>query len=105
MDYLKDEQHYVDQYDLLAIKDCLHSIEFFRKSYREKKADKSLSDKDKLRAFNAALNISLYTRKGEEYRRKQETIRKWMDRDQKLQEIFDSTEAPTGTCCSHCGSP
>ncbi|MFH1792698.1 MAG: hypothetical protein ABH819_03640 [Patescibacteria group bacterium] len=104
MQYLHDEQHYTNQYDLLTIKDCLRSIEFFRKSYQEKKANKSLSDKDKLRAFDTALNISLYTQKGEEYRRKQETIRKWMDRDQRLQEKYDSTESPLGIICPQCGA-
>ena len=30
-DYLKDEQHYIDRFDLLTIESCLDTIRFHKK--------------------------------------------------------------------------
>lgn len=36
MDYLKDKQYYVDFYDLLTIKECLRTNEFWQEIYKKK---------------------------------------------------------------------
>src|SRR5687768_16963932 len=103
MRYLHDEPHYVDLYDLLTIRECLRTIEFFKKSYQEKKKDKKISQEDFLKAHNMALNFDLYIKTTEDYRRKKETIQEWMDRDRKLQNIFDTTPEPENIRCQNCG--
>ena len=106
MRHLQNEQHYIDLYDLFTIKDCLQTIEFWHKAYKEHSNDKEIKDlpkEEKLKNFNQYLNLNLYTTKGERYRRKNKSIQEWMEKDRTKQEKLDSTPEPSGINCSHCG--
>lgn len=105
MQHLRDEQYYINLYDLLTIKECLRVIEFWHKSYKEHSNDKELKDlskEDKLKEFNRYLNLNLFTTKGERYRRNQETIQEWMERDRTKQEKLDNAPEPRNVTCSYC---
>lgn len=103
--YLQDKQHYIDRYDLFTIKRCLEVIDFWRKAYKEKSNDekiKNLSPEDKLKGFSQFLNFELYATRGEEYKRKNETIDKWMESDRIKQDKYDHSYPPSNIVCSEC---
>jgi hypothetical protein len=103
MIYLYEDQYYNDLYDLLTIKDCLSSIDFWRKTYREKKSDKSGSEKDKLKAFSIGLNLDLFQIKGERYVHRQQSIQEMINDDKKKQDFYDSASEPSDIYCKICG--
>lgn len=102
MQYLQEEQYYHDLYDLFTIKDCLHSIHFWQKTYQDKKSEKTISKKDKLKAFSIGLNLNLYYQKGERFRNRQETIRKMMEKDKEKQDFYDNSIEPSNIYCDSC---
>ena len=106
MQYLNDEQYYIDLYDLFTIKDYLRTIEFWRKAYKERANDKEikdLSDEEKIKGFQYYLNRELFTTKGERYRNKKERISQMMEDDRKKQEFYDNTPEPSNIRCDTCG--
>ncbi len=108
MQYLNDEQHYIDRYDLLTIKECLDTVKIFQKIYDDSLTDKKLKDlpkDEKFKGANQMLHWQLFSVKTREHKRKKETIKKWMDNDRIEQEKFDNTPAPQGVFCSDCKIP
>lgn len=84
MNYLRDEQHYIDRYDLFTVEACLRVIDFWRKAYKDTTKNKKLkgiSKEDKEKGLGYFLNWELYGTQGEKYRRKKETIQKWIEED------------------------
>ncbi len=77
MNYLKDEQYYVDLYDLFTIKECLRLENQFSQPSKTIKKVKA-SEKEKLRARFVVRNLFFYHTKGERHKKKAETVRKWM---------------------------
>lgn len=68
MQYLHDEQHYIDLYDLLTIRECLRIIEFGREVFKESQNNeefKKASEEEKQKAFNYIINSKLFVEKGE----------------------------------------
>lgn len=105
MDYLKDKQYYIDFYDLLTIKECLRTIEFWQEIYKTKDTDKKLKGippKEIDKGFNYIYTWDLRTRKGERYRRKAETIAEWIERDRVRQDKIDNTSPPLDILCPSC---
>lgn len=77
MDYLKDEQHYIDRYDLNTIEECLSTVKMYQEIYRDSlksKELKNLPEKEKLRNVNLMLHRTLFVIKGKRFENKQETI-------------------------------
>ena len=103
MDYLRDEQYYIDRYDLLSIESCLRWIEVLKARIlkdREEVNDFKLAD---TKGFVGALGeLTLYFRKGEEYRDKEKTINKWKESDRVKQEKYDNTKIPSSVFCENC---
>lgn len=105
MQHLKDEQYYIDRYDLLTIKACLDITRFWQKLYKEKFNDKEirhLSKEERQKGFSHYLNWELYGRQGEDYRRKRETIAKWVENDRAKQDKYDNTPEPQNIYCPNC---
>lgn len=44
MDYLKEEQYYIDLYDLFTIKACLNVVKFWQDLYKKKDTDEKLKE-------------------------------------------------------------
>ena len=104
--YLKDEAYYNDLYDLFTIQECLSCIESWNNALKEKSNAKELkkySKEDKARHFKSVLNMKLFYLKGERYKNRSSTIRKWIDRDRRLDEKLDNAQDPQNVSCSHCG--
>jgi len=101
MKYLKSDKHYNDQYDLFTIKECLGLEEQSLKLTKSLQKIKA-SEKDKTKASIMVHNLLLYHAKGEKYKKKAETIRKWMDADQLRDEKLANTSPPSGIFCDYC---
>lgn len=105
MQYLCDEQHYIDRYDLLTIEECLDTVKMFQEIYQKSlKSDelKHLSQEDILKDANLMLHRTLFVIKGKRYEKKKETIQKWMDDDKLKQDKQDYTPVPNDTTCPLC---
>ncbi len=104
MQYLKKTPYYNNLYDLLTIRECLQARELFRKDFKKLKSDKSLPVNDKHMATEIALEIFLYSIRGERYRHKQSRIEEWMASDRVRQDKYDDSLAPEGINCPDCDS-
>lgn len=103
--YLKDEQHYIDRYDLLTIKECLKVVEIFQDIYRKilsSKELKGMSRHEKYRDVTKIMYWQLWVTQAQEYKIKKETIKKRMDEDRIKQEKYDSTLEPKNIHCPSC---
>lgn len=107
MDYLKSEQHYIDRYDLGTIEECLRWYWDIKDGFEEHRKDKDFEKytKDK---FNTEVHkITSYTVnviKIQRFRHKAERIKEWMDRDRKMQDMFDGAVPPVNVLCKECFS-
>lgn len=97
VDYLKDEQDYIDLYDLLTIKECLR--------HRESQIKiPEVKNKNRARRLVSLVNdVSTYYIKGNNYLRKRETIDKWMNDDRIRDQIVEKATPPESVICPHCG--
>lgn len=105
MDYLKDEQHYIDRYDLHTIEECLDNVKMFQDVYQKSlnsKELKNISQEDKLHDANLMLHRTLFVIKGKRYEKKKETIQKWMEDDKLKQDKQDYTPTPEDIVCPLC---
>lgn len=106
MQYLHDEQYYIDLYDLLTIRECLRIIEFGREVFKESQNNeefKKATEEEKQKAFNYTINSKLFVEKGERYRRKKQRISEIIAEDKKKQDFYDSTSEPSNITCKTCG--
>lgn len=105
MEYLKDNQYYIDLYDLSTIKQCLKANDAWTQVYsKHSKEDvaKGFSIGDVAKGFNWIANQEEFLIIGERYRKKEETIQKWILDDQIMQEKHDNTPEPSGINCPDC---
>lgn len=107
MDYLKDEQHYIDRYDLHTIEECLDHYWFIKDHFAKEKDSHfaRYTQEEFEQEVNKCLNLMLFTMKGQRYLRKKETIQEWMDKDRRMQELYDNTPVPRNVLCQVCNSP
>ena len=106
MQYLNDEQNYVDRYDLHTIEECLDTVKMFQDIYKTSLTSEELKDisqEVKSHDANLMLHRTLFTIKGKRYEKKQETIQKWMEEDKLKQDKQDHTPIPEGIACPLCG--
>lgn len=108
MQYLKNEQHYTDIYDLGTIEECLDYYKAIEKGFDKhkdsekfKKFTKKKFDREVRKMTNLAVNII----KGERYKNKARVIHEWMERDRKEQEKYDNAVPPKGIICKDCSAP
>ncbi len=103
--HLKPNQYYSDLYDKHTVEQCrwwedhIPTIEDLKKDSKHKKLD----EKELLRTSHAFNNVHMYFIKGERYLKKEETIKEWMERDRKRDELFETAEAPSSITCLTCG--
>lgn len=105
MPYLKEKQYYIDLYDLHTIEQCLDYYWSMRNGMDMKRGEiKNLTDEEFQKESHKAISYTLNVLKIQRYRRKAETIAKWMDRDKRMQELLDNALPPIGIQCQHCSS-
>lgn len=106
--YLKDEQHYIDRYDLYTIEECLGYYRNIRDGLEKKKDSKEFRkvNKEELdKEVNKVASYIINIIKARRYERKKEMIQEWMDRDRKAQEKFDNAAPLKKVLCKECFSP
>lgn len=107
MQYLKIEQDYIDRYDLSTIKACLEIIKMFQGIYDKSLSNEEIKDipkKEKYKGANVMMYWHLSVTQTNEYKRKKETIKKWMDDDRFKQEKYDNAREPENIYCPKCKS-
>ncbi len=100
MNYLKDKSYYVDLYDRFTVEEC-HRVEASLKDDKvwHSKADyKKMSENEQNHVRGAAMRLALYLTAGERYMHKEETIRQWMERDQKRDDRLAGAIEPHAVC-------
>ena len=105
MDYLKDDQHYIDLYDISTIKQCLKVVEMFQDVYEQSLTSDGLKDMSREDKYSDATKIMywhLWLTQAQEYKNKKETVKKWMDADKLKQDKQDHTPVPEDIACPLC---
>lgn len=94
--YLKDRSHYEDRYDR-------HTVETAR-WYEEQAQKKKDEDGKKIpeRVHNMVTHFFLYHHTGERWKKRKETINKWMEKDRRSDEIYENTPVPDDVYCFMC---
>lgn len=106
MKYLQEEQYYVDRYDLLTIKHCLHHVKIMKNVQSKMKSAKELndmSDSEKKSKFNLLFDKYMANILLNEYKSKDKLIAEWIERDRTRQELEDNAPAPSNIVCDKCG--
>lgn len=98
MHYLKEESYYRDLYDRFTIEECYDWETRLRQSAGKKKEPQE--------GFTEKLLVplGLYFIKGERYRRRDETIQQWIDRDKERDRKVERAVEPRGIRCLGCSS-
>ncbi len=107
MQYLEDEQAYIDRYDLSTIKECFKVIEMFKGVYDKSLTSEELKDMSKEDKYSDTTKMMywyLWVTQAQEYKNKKETIKKWMDEDKLKQDKQDYTPVPEGVRCPLCNA-
>lgn len=105
MQYLQDIQHYEDRYDIWTIEQCLRQIEMLRKVSKEMQGAKelkhlSLEEKNNQLGMiggRIIMNIKICR-----YKKREETLKEWIDKDRQKQDRQDNTPAPKNVKCDKC---
>lgn len=107
MQYLQQEQYYIDQYDLHTIEECLKWYWDIKGGFEKHRKDKDFAKYSKEKFDKEVHKVTSYTVNTisiQRYRHKAETIKEWMDRDRKTQEKFDNATPPDEIYCKECFS-
>jgi len=106
VDYLKDDQYYIDLYDLHTIEECLDYYWSIKNGFikSRKKEFPKYTDEKFNQEINKCLNMMLFGIKGERYRHKVERIKEWTEKDKLVQEKYDKAIPPLGVLCRKCHS-
>lgn len=105
--YLKDEQYYIDLYDLHTIKKCLSYYNDIRGNLKKESNTKDfrkLSDEKFNKDVNKTASYVVNIIKAKRYEHKKQVIQEWKEKDRKDQEKLDNAVAPQGVLCKECFS-
>lgn len=104
--YLKSEQHYIDLYDRNTVERCRNLIRIHLAPIENPPLINGIKPTKELLEGTSKmiLELRLLYEKGNQYLRKQETIRKWMAADEARDKFFESTIPPENIECLKCHS-
>lgn len=98
--HLKPKQYYIDLYDKHTVDMCRRAKEINKNCHKPVN-----TPEDEI--FNSMMDliceVSLYSRAGERYKYKNETINDWMRRDEERDRFFENVKPPEGITCLQCG--
>lgn len=106
MKHLKEKQYYIDLYDTFTVEKC-RKAERYHKGLDDsifEKAKEKPSAYDIARVKYVTKEMYIYFTTGEEYKKKDETIRGWMERDTQLDARVENAEEPQLIRCKTCTS-
>jgi hypothetical protein len=97
--YLHDRKYYVDRYDLSTINECLQTDQIFNNLHQSTVIkDSKLSAVEKVGGVLMISKLALHFKTGEFYKNKDETIKKWMEEDDRKDDILSHAPTPTLVC-------
>lgn len=99
--YLKDRKEYIDRYERLVVNRCRNIEKFYSeppKSLKEKKISKKRMEQMSI----GVKKLQLYFETGELYLKKEETIRKWMEDDERKDSFYENAQPPDDIRCLTC---
>jgi len=104
--HLKPGYYYSDLYDRLTVEECRRlKKRGILEDHTAIETDKSKKDKIKKEfTVRVVVPTMLYFVKGERYKKKSETIREWMERDEVKDKKLENAIVPTNIFCKKCGS-
>lgn len=105
--HLQDEIYYNDLYDRLTVERCRRMEKAqYQPIEAELRAGIITEEEAKIKKAwaDTVTKILLYFVSGEEYEKKSETIRDWMQRDKAKDEKVETAVEPQGVRCLNCGS-
>src|SRR5437667_11357397 len=100
--HLKSKQHYIDLYDRYTVEKCRRTIKSFNERDLPPLEGKEFSKEEAAHMKKWLTDYYLHFETGERYLNKEKTIHDWIDRDQKSDELYESSEAPEGIRCLTC---
>ncbi len=104
MSYLKDRQEYVDRYDQMTVKDCRWH-ENFHLNYADSQEGKTEQERKMIRGINDyAWSIEKIFLTLHWYDKKEATIQKWMNQDEKRDQRLENARVPENIFCDVCYS-
>lgn len=98
--YLHERDYYEDLFDLHTIEECLKWYWDLRKGMEKHRDELKMKDpktdfdKEVHKACSYTVNVIKINR----YRHKKETLDEWMERDRKIQEVYDNATPPHAFC-------
>ncbi len=100
--HLKPHQHYVDLYDRHTVEKCRRTERSFDEKDTLPPEGKKFSKEQLAKIKAGAKEWYLHFETGERYLNKAQTIREWMDADEKRDQLLESAQAPEGIRCLTC---
>ena len=100
--YLKSEQYYADLYDQHTVENCRRTEKVWNEKDIEEPEDKEISKAQVEAIHKYGKNLMLHVETGERYLKHAETIREWMDRDRKRDEMLENAQPPEDIRCLVC---
>lgn len=98
--YFNSKQYYEDLYDRQTVDSC-RGIEIRYDESIKDRIGKKMTEKDQ--ANLVAHRMMIYFETGERYLQKEDTIKKWMDRDRAKDELLENATPPNNIYCNKCG--
>jgi hypothetical protein len=108
MQYLHDEQHYIDLYDLGTIEKCLNCYLTITSNFEKKRNAEDFKEFTKKKFDDEVNKVASYPTRIlaiERFRSKAKTLNEWIDRDKRIQEHFDKALPPIEIYCKNCIAP
>lgn len=102
--HLKDEAFYRDLYDRMTVATCRETEERLGASERPDNPEGTSDPNSSKRWLPLLKKAGIYFLSGERFRKKAETIKKWMEIDQEKDERFERAKPPSGIRCLRCRS-
>jgi hypothetical protein len=98
--YLKPKQYYIDLYDRHTVEECRDIEKRYRRYDKplSTKDGKTISPKEQKVLTELSDHVALYFLTGERYMQKEETIREWIERDQKRDDALAGAMEPEAVC-------
>src|SRR5437660_1266834 len=100
--HLKDFQHYSDLYDRYTVNLCRRLEKSSDNENTDLPEDAKVTKEEASAIKKWANEMILHFNSGERYLNRASTIREWMDRDKKLDDLYESAQPPEGIRCLTC---
>lgn len=102
--YRQDYNSYSDMYDKITVEDCRRMEKQMKEDKNAPQIGHDRSAQIQQRLTPIVSQIAMYYIKGEAYANKDETIKRWIERDQKKDEKLERSRPLEGIRCLVCGS-